>query len=197
MDIKKDFQNYLANDMDGLKSLWSSDLKVYPNSTEAVSLDELVGMLEAQHNTFSPITMTFGGEDSEANAFVETTSYPDTPVSEASTWSQAWFTWNATSKLTGEMISLPAHISNNYDHMAHSLQDKRGPSTHLISVHICRCILTGGTTQVYSECIVAHTCAHCEGGTLGVLRDACVCVMHVRVQRARVCVFKFFTSENW
>ena len=52
----------------------TSDLKVYPNSTEAVSLDELVflpGMLEAQHNTFSPITMTFGGEDSEANAFVE------------------------------------------------------------------------------------------------------------------------------
>ena len=109
--IRSHFQNYLANDMDGLKSLWSSDLKVYPNSTEPVSMDELVGMLEAQHATFSPITMTFGGDDSDANAFVETTNYPDTPVSEASTWSQAWFTWNATSKMTGEMISLPGHIS--------------------------------------------------------------------------------------
>ena len=49
--------------------------------------------------------MTFGGEDSEANAF----GSPDTPVSEASTWSQARFAWNATSKLTEEMISLPAH----------------------------------------------------------------------------------------
>ncbi|MGB0173355.1 MAG: hypothetical protein ACPF9C_04590, partial [Flavobacteriaceae bacterium] len=51
--IRSHFQNYLANDMDGLKSLWSSDLKVYPNSTEPVSMDELVGMLEAQHATFS------------------------------------------------------------------------------------------------------------------------------------------------
>jgi len=109
--IRSHFQNYLANDMDGLKSLWSSDLKVYPNSTEAVTLDELVGMLEAQHATFSPITMTFGDGDSEANAFIETTNYPDTSVSEASTWTQSWFTWNATSKLTGETISTPGHIS--------------------------------------------------------------------------------------
>ena len=50
--IRSHFQNYLANDMDGLKSLWSSDLKVYL-IVQAISMDELVGMLEAQHNTFS------------------------------------------------------------------------------------------------------------------------------------------------
>ena len=38
--VRSHFQNYLANDMDGLKSLWSSDLKVYPNSTDFLSAVE-------------------------------------------------------------------------------------------------------------------------------------------------------------
>ena len=55
--IRQHFQNYLNNDMDGLKSLWSEDLQVFLNSVEPISLDELVGLLEAQHDTFS-ITMS-------------------------------------------------------------------------------------------------------------------------------------------
>ena len=42
--IRGHFQNYLNNDMDGLKELWSPDLKVYLNSKEAIGLDELVSM---------------------------------------------------------------------------------------------------------------------------------------------------------
>ena len=110
--IQSHFQNYLNNDMDGLKSLWSPDLKVYANSTDPIGLEELVGMLEAQHSTFSPIVMTFGEEvENQPIAWVETTDYPETPSSPAATWSQSWFTWTATSKLSGETITLPAHIS--------------------------------------------------------------------------------------
>ncbi len=111
--ILSHFQNYLNNDMDGLKSLWSPDLKVYGNPTGPVGLEELVGMLEAQHSTFSPIVMTFGEEvENQPIAWVETTDYPATPSNpEAATWSQSWFTWTATSKLSGETITLPAHIS--------------------------------------------------------------------------------------
>ncbi|MEC8175901.1 MAG: hypothetical protein VX042_02485, partial [Bacteroidota bacterium] len=34
--IQSHFQNYLNNDMDGLKSLWSPDLKVYANSPDPI-----------------------------------------------------------------------------------------------------------------------------------------------------------------
>ena len=47
--IRQHFQHYLNNDMDGLKSLWSPELQVFLNSNEAISLDDLVGLLE--HNT--------------------------------------------------------------------------------------------------------------------------------------------------
>ena len=58
--IRAHYENYLNNDMDGLKSLWSSDLEVYLNSTEAITTDELVVLLQAQHATFDPITMSWG-----------------------------------------------------------------------------------------------------------------------------------------
>ena len=32
--IRAHFQNYLNNDMEGLKELWSPDIKIYLNSTE-------------------------------------------------------------------------------------------------------------------------------------------------------------------
>ena len=56
--------------------------------------------------------MTFGEEvENQPIAWVETTDYPETASSPAATWSQSWFTWTATSKLSGETITLPAHIS--------------------------------------------------------------------------------------
>ena len=63
--IRAHFQNYLNNDMDGLKSLWSPELKVYLNSKTPIGVDELVSMLEAQHAGFDPITMSFGEEGGE------------------------------------------------------------------------------------------------------------------------------------
>tara|TARA_B100001057_G_scaffold351989_1_gene353502 strand:- start:124 stop:654 length:531 start_codon:yes stop_codon:yes gene_type:complete len=110
--IRAHYQNYLNNDMDGLKSLWSPDLKVYLNSTESISLEELEVLLQAQHNTFSPIKMSWGAEGkADIGQWVETASYPPGPSNEALTVTQTWFNWIATSKLTGETIIMPAHIS--------------------------------------------------------------------------------------
>ncbi len=105
-------ENYLNNDMDGLKSLWSPDLKVYLNSTESISLEELEVLLQAQHTTFDPITMSWGQNDNQdIKQWVETTNYPAGPANDAVTVTQTWFNWIATSKLTGEKITMPAHIS--------------------------------------------------------------------------------------
>ena len=38
--IRAHYQNYLNNDIDGLKSLWSPDLKIYMNSPDASGVDE-------------------------------------------------------------------------------------------------------------------------------------------------------------
>jgi len=82
------------------------------NSTEAISTDELVVLLQAQHATFDPITMSWGqNEQEDIGQWVETTTYPAGPANDAVTVTQTWFNWNATSKLTGESINLPAHIS--------------------------------------------------------------------------------------
>ena len=88
--IRAHFQNYLNNDMDGLKSLWSSDLQVFANSTESVTLDELVVLLQAQHATFDPITMSWGNGDEDLGQWVETTNYPDGPANDAVTVTQTW-----------------------------------------------------------------------------------------------------------
>jgi len=110
--IRTHYENYLNNDMDGLKSLWASNLEVFLNSTEAISTDELVVLLQAQHATFDPITMSWGqNEQEDIGQWVETTTYPAGPANDAVTVTQTWFNWNATSKLTGETINLPAHIS--------------------------------------------------------------------------------------
>ena len=107
--IRQHFQNYLNNDMDGLKSLWSPDLQVFLNSVEPISLDELVGLLEAQHETFS-ITMSWGNNE-DIGYWVETTDYPGDDSYDPATVTQTWFNWIATSNLTGDTITLPAHIS--------------------------------------------------------------------------------------
>jgi len=90
--IRTHYENYLNNDMDGLKSLWASDLEVFLNSTEAISTDELVVLLQAQHATFDPITMSWGQNDNQdIKQWVETTNYPAGPANDAVTVTQTWF----------------------------------------------------------------------------------------------------------
>jgi len=109
--IKAHFENYLKNDMDGLKELWSPDIKVYLNSKQPINLDEFVGILEAQHAGFDPIHMTFGEEGGEdLGVWVQTITYPAIGEYPSNTITQSWFDWNATGKATGKKIVLPAHI---------------------------------------------------------------------------------------
>ncbi len=109
--IRAHFQNYLNNDMDGLKSLWSPELKVYLNSKTPIGVDELVSMLEAQHAGFDPITMSFGEEGGEdLGVWVQTITYPALGEYPSVTLTQSWFDWNATGKVSGKTIVLPAHI---------------------------------------------------------------------------------------
>ena len=109
--IRAHFQNYLNNDMEGLKSLWSPDLKVYLNSKTPVGVDELVSMLEAQHAGFNPITMSFGEEGGEdLGVWVQTIDYPASNGYEASSNSQTWFTWSGKSKISGNEVVVPVFI---------------------------------------------------------------------------------------
>ena len=108
--IRAHFQNYLNNDMDGLKTLWSPDLQVFANSTEPISLDDLVATLQAQHATFEPITMTWGNGEVDLGQWVETTNYPAGPANDAASVTTAWFNWLGTSKMSGETITIPVHV---------------------------------------------------------------------------------------
>ena len=108
--IRAHYQNYLDQNMDGLKSLWSPDIKIFLNSRNAITQDDLIPLLEAQHATYD-ITMTFGEEGgSDLGPWVETTTYPAVAEYPEAIITQTWFTWNATSKLSGNTINLPAHI---------------------------------------------------------------------------------------
>ncbi len=47
--IRAHYQNYLDQNMDGLKSIWSPDIKIFLNSRDAITQDDLIPLLEAQH----------------------------------------------------------------------------------------------------------------------------------------------------
>ena len=76
MAIRAHFQNYLNNDVAGLKTLWSPDLKIYMNSVEAAGVEDISALIAMQHENFDNITMSFaddeGGED--LGLWVQTTN---------------------------------------------------------------------------------------------------------------------------
>jgi len=110
--IRAHYQNYLNNDIDGLKSLWSPDLKIYMNSPDASGVDDISSLITAQHENFDNISMTFqddeGGED--LGVWVQTITYPANNGYPETTMTQTWFTWNATGKASGNKLEVPAHI---------------------------------------------------------------------------------------
>jgi hypothetical protein len=110
--IRAHYQNYLNNDIDGLKSLWSPDLKIYMNSPDAAGVDDIASLIAAQHANFDNISMSFqddeGGED--LGVWVQTITYPANNGYPETTMTQTWFTWNATGKASGKTLEVPAHI---------------------------------------------------------------------------------------
>ncbi len=109
--IRAHYKNYLNQDIEALKSLWSPDVEIFLNSINPITIDELVPLLQAQHATYD-ITMTYGEVGgTDIGPWVETTRYPAIAEYPEASFTQTWFHWNATSKLTGNTINLPVHIS--------------------------------------------------------------------------------------
>jgi hypothetical protein len=45
--IRAHYQNYEANNVEGLQALWSSELELYANSTEAIGVAEISDFVNA------------------------------------------------------------------------------------------------------------------------------------------------------
>ena len=94
--IRAHYENYLNQDMEGLKSLWSPDIKIFLNSVNPITQEDLIPLLQAQHATYD-ITMTFGEVGgTDLGPWVETTTYPAVAEYPEATITQTWFNWNAT-----------------------------------------------------------------------------------------------------
>ena len=50
--IRGHYENYLNQDMEGLKSLWSPDIKIFLNSIDPITQEDLIPLLQAQHATY-------------------------------------------------------------------------------------------------------------------------------------------------
>ena len=111
--IRAHYQNYLNNDIDGLKSLWSPDLKIYMNSVNASGVDEISALITAQHENFDNISMSFqdDGATEDLGVWAQSIVYPPMNGSPEMTITQTWFNWSATGKASGNTIEIPVHIS--------------------------------------------------------------------------------------
>ena len=110
--IRQHLQYYVDNDMDELMALIAEDAEIYINSEESITSDEVRAGLELQHSTFDPISISWSQEEGgdDIGAWVESTNYPAGPANEPASVTQVWFTWHGTSNLTGETLSVPAHV---------------------------------------------------------------------------------------
>jgi hypothetical protein len=110
--IRAHYQNYLNNDTDGLKELWSEDLNIYLNETSASGVDDIVAVIKAQHASFDNISMSFGDEELEMDNWIQTIDFPAIGENNpAITITQTWFTWSGTGKTSGLSVEVPVHIS--------------------------------------------------------------------------------------
>ena len=110
--IRAHYQNYLSNNTDGLKELWSTDLQIYMNETEAKGVEDIVSVIQAQHAAFDDISMSFGDKELEMDNWVQTIDFPAIGENNpALTITQTWFTWSGTGKVSGLTVEVPAHIS--------------------------------------------------------------------------------------
>ena len=108
--IRDHYQNYEANNVEGLQALWSSELELYANSTEAIGVAEISDFVNAHHENFSDIKLTWGEEDDGIDVWVETASYDN-----GFTVTQTWFNWVATGKNSGDSYNVPFHITFVWD----------------------------------------------------------------------------------
>ena len=106
--IKAAYEGYLANDYSWAETLYSPDIAVHINNVEAIDLDANIAGLASHHELFSNISMS---HPSGGDAFVQTTNYND----DTGIWSNAWFIWKGTGKVTGNTIEVPCHVAYQWN----------------------------------------------------------------------------------
>ena len=108
--IRAHYENYENNNIEGLQSLWSPDLELYANSTEAIGVAEISEFVNAHHENFENIELAWGDDEDDIDVWVETTTYEN-----GFTVTQTWFNWLATGKISGKSYNQPFHISFVWD----------------------------------------------------------------------------------
>ena len=104
--IRNHFDNYMKNDTAALRSLSSPDNKLYVNSFEAISIDEILNQISNQHQIFDDISVIGLGGIDTTTAWVQSIYYPnDGPIH-----TDTWFRWRATGKFSGKLIEFPCHL---------------------------------------------------------------------------------------
>ena len=108
--IRAHYQNYLNNDVEALQSLWSPDLNIYINSTEAAGVEDISTAITAQHMVFENINMWLPGTDDGTGGGLHTTYYD-----EFGTWTHYWGTWTGTGKFTGNEVTQFIHLNYGWN----------------------------------------------------------------------------------
>ena len=112
--IREHYQNYLKNDVPALQSLWSPDLKIYLNSVDASTVNDISELITVQHEVFENINMSWTYEENEGEdlgVWVQTTKYPASDNNPETAVTHSWFIWSATGKASENLITIPVHIS--------------------------------------------------------------------------------------
>lgn len=107
--IRGHYQHYLNNDIDGLKVLWADDIVLYLGKVTPSPLDELIGLIGAQHAAFDNIQL-LNIQGLDEPIYVETKTYPT-----GQTWTNTWFKWSGVGKTSGQTVEIPAHLSFRWE----------------------------------------------------------------------------------
>ena len=99
MDLAKEYQQ---NSYELTKQVYSDTVQVSFNSVSSDGLATLIAGWEQQHEVFSDISMT--------DEYVHTNYFSDGNI-----WSNYWFTWSGTSKVSGSELEIRAHFDYKWD----------------------------------------------------------------------------------
>lgn len=134
--IRTHYQNYLNNDIDGLKSLWSPNLKIFLTDTKESGIEDISSLIIAQHKCFSNISSFLQDE----MTMIETKTYPN-----GDTWTSSWFFWKATSGVSGNTITIPVHIGFKWGEENKIVEEYHMYNTKLMEQELAICDGSMGT----------------------------------------------------
>ena len=99
LDLANEYQN---NSYELSRELYSDTVQTRFNSTTINGLSDLIDGWKQQHVVFSDIKMS--------NPYVHTNYFSNGGI-----WSNFWFTWSATSNVTGNQLEIRAHFDYKWE----------------------------------------------------------------------------------